>query len=535
MKKLRQNNAIIVSALLVLVLVVFNTIAIINNNQALKESTALKQESEQIIDQSEQVLDAVIRNIDLGLRGYALTKEEKLLGPLQSALETKVYVFDFLEESLTKQDYTDMASFYALKKGVEEYVRFSQEMIELVQKDEMEEFTQQLKLDKGYDLWMLYAPFQSKLTEFESQLVQQAEEDYKQAMRNSLLAQIVLAIIGIPTLLFMILRIRKVERNRSELFLELENNNRQHLFNPGTMVDIAEERSLITSSIHNFQKAAQFINQISKGNYEIDWQGLTDENRELNKTNLVGELMAMREQMKQLKQEDERRLWASEGMAKFSELVRSNQSNLQELCNEVVYFVVKYLGVQQGALFLVMEDEHEEEPYLELKGCYAFNRKKHLSKRIIIGEGLVGQVYLEKQTVFLTDIPQNYINITSGMGNAKPTCVVVVPMLHNSEVKAVLEIAGFDPCEPYQVEFLEKIGEITASAVMSVQTAEKTERLLEQFRQQTEMLQSQEEEMRQNMEELEATQEEMRRKELAMERSQEELRMLLEQVRSASA
>lgn len=532
MNKLRQKNAVVLSAMIVLVMVIFNTIAIIKNNIALQESTALKVESERIVDFSEQVLEEIIRCMDIGLRGYALTKEEELLTPYRSALKYREPIFNSLEEALKKQNYPDMAGFYQLKGGVDDYVRFSNEMIVLVQKDDMEAFTQQLKLDKGYDLWLVYSPFHSKLTEHQTKLAGQAEENYKQAMRNTLLSQIVLALIGIPTLLFMILRIRKVERNRRELFLELENNNRQHLFNPGTAVDITEERSLITSSITNFQKAAQFINQISKGNYEINWQELNDANRELNKTNLVGELMAMREQMKLLKQEDERRLWSSEGMAKFSEIVRKHQHHLQELCDEVVYFMVKYLDVQQGALFILIEEEDEAEKYLELKGCYAYNRKKHLSKRIVIGEGLVGQAYLEKTTVYLTDVPSSYLNISSGMGQSKPACVVIVPLLHNEHVKAVLEIASFTACEPYQVAFLEKLGEITASALVSVQTTEKTEKLLGQFREQAEMLHSQEEEMRQNMEELEATQEEMRRKEMAMERSQQELRMLLEQAKA---
>ncbi len=534
MNKLKQKNAIVIAALLMLVLVLFNTFTIVKNNRQLEKSTAVQKESGRLLELSVQILDAVIRNIDLGLRGYALTKEAKLLDPLNSALQYRGATFDELENGLKNQGFPDMASFYELKKGVDDYVRFSQTMVELVEKDEMETFVSELKLDRGYDLWLVYEPFQKKLAAFEAQLARQAEQDYKDAMRNTLLAQIMLALIGLPTLLFVIMRIIKVERNRRSLFLELENNNRQHLFNPGTAVDITHERSLITNSIHNFQKAAQFINQMSKGNYQINWEGLTDENRDLNKSNLVGELIAMREQMKQLKKEDERRLWASEGMAKFSELVRSHQNDLQELCDQVVEFVVKYLGVQQGALFLLIEEDGAEEKFLEMKGCYAFNRKKYLNKRIIAGEGLVGQAFLEKGTVFLTDVPNNYINISSGMGNARPKCVVIVPMLHNDEVKAVLEIAGFDVCEAYQVEFLEKIGEITASALVSVQTAEITEKLLLQFREQTEMLQSQEEEMRQNMEELEATQEEMRRKEIQMERNQQELRDLLEQARGAN-
>ncbi len=96
-------------------------------------------------------------------------------------------------------------------------------------------------------------------------------------------------------------------------------------------------------------------------------------------------------------------------------------------------------------------------------------------------------------------------------------------MVYNEQVEAVIEIAGFKTFESHQVDWLIKIGEITASAMVSVKTTEKTQSLLEQFREQTEQMKAQEEELRQNMEEMEATQEEMRRKELELERRQMQL------------
>jgi transcriptional regulator with GAF, ATPase, and Fis domain len=106
----------------------------------------------------------------------------------------------------------------------------------------------------------------------------------------------------------------------------------------------------------------------------------------------------------------------------------------------------------------------------------------------------------------MTDIPEGYTTITLGLGDATPKSLLIIPMKYTEKVQAILEIASFTVYEPYQVEFLEKIGEFVASAVTTAQTNEMTKRLLLDA-------QHMAEEMRQNMEELSATQEEMTRKE----------------------
>jgi putative methionine-R-sulfoxide reductase with GAF domain len=340
------------------------------------------------------------------------------------------------------------------------------------------------------------------------------------------LIQILLGIIGIPTLLFVMYRFLKEEKERLTLFEELEKNNRKYLFDPGTPLEVKNEKLIISNSIVNFQKAAGFISQISSGNFQVDWEELSDKNMNLNQSNLAGELIQMREKMKQLKSEDSKRMWSTEGQAKFSEIIRSYQHDLKTLADESVSFIVKYLNAQQGALFIVRENDDDK--YLELSGCFAFNKKKHVEKRIEIGQGLVGQAYLEQQPVKLTEIPQGYTLITSGLGESTPTCLLIVPMRYNEKVEAVIEIAGFEVYDNHQLEWMEKIGEIMASTLVSLKTTETTQHLLQQFKEQAEQLKSQEEELRQNMEEMEATQEEMRRKEQELERRQVELQELLD-------
>ncbi len=211
------------------------------------------------------------------------------------------------------------------------------------------------------------------------------------------------------------------------------------------------------------------------------------------------------------KVEGERRQWASNGIAKFADILRDNHGDDQKMFDVIISNLVKYIGANQGGLFL-MEGEKDDRA-LKLMAAYAYDRKKYLQKTIAIGEGVLGQVVLEKSPVFMTAIPDEYVQITSGLGDAPPRSLLISPLIVNEEVYGVLELASFQKFEPHVQEFVSKIGESIASTIATVRVSGKTKILLEELQQQTEEMKSQEEEMRQNMEELVATQEEMQRKE----------------------
>ncbi|TDI76878.1 MAG: hypothetical protein E2O83_08895 [Bacteroidetes bacterium] len=210
---------------------------------------------------------------------------------------------------------------------------------------------------------------------------------------------------------------------------------------------------------------------------------------------------------------EEKRNWIAQGISEIGSLMRGNIDN--NFYRHLVSAVVNFMHVNQVGLYIVEEDKNQEfgEKYIELKSCYAFDRNKFLKKKIEIGQGLIGQCYLEKERIYLKEVPESYINITSGLGGSTPKCILIVPLIYEGNVQGVIEIASFNELEQHETDFVEKLSEALASFISSNKINMNTKELLEKSQQLGEQLHAQEEEMRQNMEEMQATQEEMTRKE----------------------
>lgn len=269
----------------------------------------------------------------------------------------------------------------------------------------------------------------------------------------------------------------------------------------------------VNSLKEGLTKTSVFAQNIGKGDLNAEFEPLS------TRDVLGNSLLEMRkslihadEEEKKRKIEDEKLNWATQGLAKFSEILRTNANNIEELSFNIMSNLINYLEVNQGALFVV-DDAMDGEVKLVMKSAIAYGRDKFMHKEVSIGEELVGRCAFERKTIYMTDIPQNYIQITSGMGTANPTALLLVPLVLNEEIFGVIELASFKAIESYQIEFVEKLGESIASTIATVRVNEKTNKLLDQSKTQAEELAAQEEEMRQNLEELQATQEEAARRE----------------------
>ncbi len=509
------------------------------NKRKIIETTELKTQAEEVKEGMKMIFDVTLRQVDMALRGYALTKNEQILGPMLTAIEGNEANLRRLDSLFKVQKLdTSIVKFDKIRKGVDDYIAFSNLIKKEAEQDSMKVFLQMLNEDKGKDLWNLFAPFLAGHTVYEDAQILKAQTDYEAALNQNIIIQVMLVLLGIPSLGFVIYITRKEMKDRRNLLVELEENNRKFLFDPGTELTVKNPKEVIENSIRNFRRASEFVKGITSKNYDVQWEGLDQSNNAKNSSNLSGELVKMRDQMIVAKQEDERRFWVNEGLTKFSQLVRNHQANLTKLSEEVTRFLAQYMDSQQGSLF-VLNDEIENGEFLELAACYAFDKKKFLTKRIEIGDGLVGQAYLEGEPIVLKEVPSDYVEITSGLGHATPTCLCIIPLKYNDKTEAILELASFHFFEPYQMDFLEKAGEFVASAIISAKVSSRMKVLLDQSQQQSEVMHAQEEEMRQNLEELQATQEEMGRKGRELEgmlsqsnEKEEELKIRLKEIES---
>lgn len=269
--------------------------------------------------------------------------------------------------------------------------------------------------------------------------------------------------------------------------------------------EIGDMAVAMDNLVNGLKGTTLFAENIGNGNYNTEFKPLSAHDV------LGNALINMRNNLAKVAEDDKKRNWATEGLAKFGEILRRNNSDLLKLADEIISNLVKYLKANQGALYIVDDEMHEGEPTMSMKACYAWDKKKFLNQKIFKGEGLAGQCWQEGDTVYITDVPQNYVRITSGLGDANPTSILIVPLKVNDQIFGVVEIASFQVFADFEMEFVQKIAESIASTISSVKINAKTQRLLEESQEMTEQMRAQEEEMRQNMEELQATQEEMQR------------------------
>jgi PAS domain-containing protein/HAMP domain-containing protein len=272
--------------------------------------------------------------------------------------------------------------------------------------------------------------------------------------------------------------------------------------------EIGQIASSVDNLINGLRATSRFAAAIGQGKYQESFTPLSENDV------LGNALIEMRDNLAKVDAEDMKRNWTTEGLATFGDLLRNNADNIERLSDAIISELVKKLGANQGGLFIITKDDEESEEYLRLEACYAWDKKKYLEQKVYKGDGLTGQAWQEQATIYLTEVPDNYITITSGLGKANPRSILIVPLKVNDEVFGVVEIASLDELEPYKIEFVERVAESIASTISAVKRSAQTAKLLEESRLLTEQLKAQEEEMMQSMEELQATQEEMERSQI---------------------
>lgn len=499
-----------VALAIVIVLILADTIITYSYKSAISRNTATQHKLAEISARKGTIISN-LNNIDMSLRGYLLVGNEAFVGTYDKIKQQNAPTMVYLQQVLPTIG-IESSALRDMESMMNKYFGLMDKAITLYRAGNTPEALAIIKEDHGTAVWQTYVKLSEKVDPVVQQLQDESEQQYGQLLTYSMFFQGVLFVIGLPTLIYAILNLQRTQKRRIALFQKLDRQNRTLIFDSNEPVDIEDEDAVITSMIDNLKKSEAFIKSISKGDLDVKWDGFSKANAEINNHNISGALLLMRDGMKQRQSDAFRQQWVSEGLNKLADVIRENQTNFETLCEKTVSFIVKYLSAQQGSLF-VLNGEQESDPHLQLMSCYAFDKKKHVTKRVDIGQGMLGQVYLEGEPSYITAVPEHYIHITSGLGEARPRSLTIYPFKHNDVVVALIEIASFTAFDSYALSFLADAGKSIAASISTIQINARTQALLEMSQQQMEQLRSQEEEMRQNMEELEATQEEMRRRE----------------------
>ncbi|TGL82171.1 response regulator [Leptospira yasudae] len=212
--------------------------------------------------------------------------------------------------------------------------------------------------------------------------------------------------------------------------------------------------------------------------------------------------------------------WLKTNLAKFTRLLQG-QRNLVNVSKLILSELAPLVSAQHGAFFIT--EIIENEPSLKLLVSYAYQERKHVSNRFRPGEGLVGQCFLEKERIMLTNVPTDYIKISSALGEAAPLNIVVLPVLFEGEVKAIIELASFSNFTPIHLNFVDQLTESIGIVLNTIAASMRTEELLIQSQTLTEELQGRQEELTKTNERLEEQAKSLQDSEDLLKKQREEL------------
>ena len=268
--------------------------------------------------------------------------------------------------------------------------------------------------------------------------------------------------------------------------------------------DLQNEHNNRISEFENIiQKTVDFVNQIEKKELDKPYKAVNGE------TVLAGALESMRTTLIQTSEKEKERHEINRISTEISALLQSC-TDLEKLSNETLEYLVRKLdGVVQGAFYLV--DEEEDQKIIRMKSCFAYNRRKYLHAEFRFAQGLVGQAAVEKDIIHRTEIPDDYMTITSGLlGERKPKSLIISPLITNDTVYGVLELASLGSISEHQYQLLKEVSVIIARTVANLKTSQRTFELLRKSEMMSSELIVQKKQLTRNAEDLLKTQEDLK-------------------------
>ncbi|MBX3261345.1 MAG: HAMP domain-containing protein [Labilithrix sp.] len=299
----------------------------------------------------------------------------------------------------------------------------------------------------------------------------------------------------------------------------------------GTWRDLVDNTNQLADNLTNQIRAmAEVATAITEGDLTrsitVEAQGEVAQLKER-----VNQMIAnLRETTQKNREQD----WLKSNLARFGGLMQG-QKSLESVSRLIMSELTPLVQASHGAFFVV--DEVEGAKTLKLLSSYAYRERKHVASRFRLGEGLVGQAALEKKSIVLTKVPGDYIEINSGLGEAPPLTIIVIPILFEDDVRAVVELASFETFSAIHRIFLEQLSETIGVVLNMIGASTRTEELLKQsqslaheLQEQSRELQEQQEQLKRSNQELEQQAHTLRASEEMLREQQEELQQVNEEL-----
>jgi len=281
--------------------------------------------------------------------------------------------------------------------------------------------------------------------------------------------------------------------------------------------EIAVMARSLNTLVRSLKASAGFANQIGEGRLDANFKPLGD------KDILGNSLLNMRNRLIEFNAITDHNQWLQNSIVKVGDVLQGEKTQ-SELGNEILSVLADILKVQIGAIYIYDND------YLHLVASYAHTVRKANSNKFKIGEGLVGQAALEKKTLLFDKLPDDYITIKSGLGQAKPSNIIVVPLVYENELAGVVELGSTHEFDESSMEFINSINENISIAFRSISLRTKMQELLGKTQEQAEELKVQQEELVEANKTLKAQTEALRVSEEELQQQQEELRVTNEEL-----